>query len=442
MAYDRYFEKNNLLKSYAAEISPMEFYRDMFPVGSFEQQECPEEHKANGILCSVKDGKGRHRLVFDDLEEIQNHLDDDFVIISPVAYFGRRRSAYNASMLYGVCFDLDDVDVPELKWILDRLENVHFPRATYIANSGNGVHLYYLLDEPIPLYKSIHNRLNALKHSLTDLIWNKYTSRISPDDKQYQGIFQGFRMVGSKTKSGDNRITVYRTGCKVNIEYLNQYVAPEVRVNSLEYESSLSLEEAKIKYPEWYERRIINKEKKGQWHVKRDLYDWWKQKVMTDQNLSVGHRYFCIAALASYAVKCDISEDELRKDAYDLKDLMNKLQDDFTDDDIESALNFYQESFITFPRAEIEKISGLDIPQNRRNGRKQALHLKLARANRDILQAESGIDNWYQNSPHSGRKSKKNIVVEWRRAHPEGKKIDCSRETGLHINTVYKWWNS
>ncbi|MGN0629701.1 MAG: hypothetical protein ACI4JN_00085 [Ruminococcus sp.] len=252
MAYDRYLEKNNLLKGYAAEISPMEFYRDMFPVGSFEQQGCPEERKANGILCSVKDGKGRHRLVFDDLEEIQNHLDDDFVIISPVAYFGRRRSAYNASMLYGICFDLDDVDVPELKWILDRLENVHFPRATYIANSGNGVHLYYLLDDPIPLYKSIHNRLSALKHSLTDLIWNKYTSRIPPDDKQYQGIFQGFRMVGSKTKSGDNRITVYRTGHKVSIEYLNQYVAPEVRVNSLEYESSLSLEEAKIKYPELY----------------------------------------------------------------------------------------------------------------------------------------------------------------------------------------------
>ena len=437
MAYDRYLEKNNLLKSYAAEISPMEFYRDMFPVGSFEQQECPEEHKANGILCSVKDGKGRHRLVFDDLEEIQNHLDDDFVIISPVAYFGRRRSAYNASMLYGVCFDLDDVDVPELKWILDRLENVHFPRATYIANSGNGVHLYYLLDEPIPLYKSIHNRLNALKHSLTDLIWNKYTSRISPDDKQYQGIFQGFRMVGSKTKSGDNRITVYRTGSKVNIEYLNQYVAPEVRVNSLEYESSLSLEEAKIKYPEWYERRIINKEKKGQWHVKRDLYDWWKQKVMTDQNLSVGHRYFCIAALASYAVKCDIGEDELRKDAYDLKDLMNKLQDDFTDDDIESALNFYQESFITFPRAEIEKISGLDIPQNRRNGRKQKQHLRIARFARDLnYEDENG---WRKGN---GRKSKKNIVDEWRKAHPAGKKIDCYRDTGLSRVTIDKWWNS
>ena len=57
MAYDRYLEKNNLLKGYAAEISPMEFYRDMFPVGSFEQRGCPEEHKANGILWPFQSHK-------------------------------------------------------------------------------------------------------------------------------------------------------------------------------------------------------------------------------------------------------------------------------------------------------------------------------------------------------------------------------------------------
>ena len=41
-------------------------------------------------------------------------------------------------------------------------------------------------------------------------------------------------------------------------------------------------------------------------------------------------------------------EDELREDAYGLLDFMNGLQNDFTVDDIEGALNFYQESFVTF----------------------------------------------------------------------------------------------
>ena len=31
-------------------------------------------------------------------------------------------------------FDLDDVGEEQLSWILERLDNPHFPRATYIVN--------------------------------------------------------------------------------------------------------------------------------------------------------------------------------------------------------------------------------------------------------------------------------------------------------------------
>lgn len=424
------FERSYLFQ----EISPMEFYRDMFPAGSFEERGHLEQGKANGILCSIKDGTGRHFVIFDDLKEIEDHLDDDFVLMSPVAYFGRRRTVNNASMLYGLCFDLDDVGEDELRWILDRLDNPHFPRATYIANSGGGIHLYYLLKEPIPLYRSIHKRLNALKHDMTDLIWNKYTSRIDPKQKQYQGIFQGFRMVGSKTKSSTDKIKVYKTGEKVDIEYLNRFVADEFKIESLEYESSLTLDQAKEKYPVWYQKRIIDGKPAGRWTVKRDLYDWWLRKIQTDDKLSVGHRYFCISVLASYAVKCDIDEEELRKDAYGLLDFMNTLQDDFTVDDIEGALNFYQESFVTFPREEIEKISGLDVPPNKRNGRPQEQHIKIMNAIRDIEHPDGAWRN------KEGRPDKAKIVEEWRTAHPDGKKADCIRDTGLSKPTVYKWW--
>ena len=32
------------------------------------------------------------------------------------------------------------------------------------------------------------------------------------------------------------------------------------------------------------------------------------------------------------------------------------------------------------------------------------------------------------------------FVAEWRSQHPEGRKADCIRETGLSKPTVYKWW--
>ncbi len=42
---------------------------------------------------------------------------------------------------------------------------------------------------------------------------------------------------------------------------------------------------------------------------------------------------------------------------------------------------------------------------------------------------------------NEGRPDKAKIVEEWRKAHPEGKKIDCERELKLSRHTVIKWWN-
>ena len=41
-----------------------------------------------------------------------------------------------------------------------------------------------------------------------------------------------------------------------------------------------------------------------------------------------------------------------------------------------------------------------------------------------------------------GAPKKQQIVEAWRVAHPDGKKIDCQKETGLSRPTVLKWWDS
>jgi len=41
-----------------------------------------------------------------------------------------------------------------------------------------------------------------------------------------------------------------------------------------------------------------------------------------------------------------------------------------------------------------------------------------------------------------GRPMKQDIVAAWQLAHPDGKKIDCERETGLSRHTVLKWWQN
>ncbi len=73
------------------------------------------------------------------------------------------------------------------------------------------------------------------------------------------------------------------------------------------------------------------------------------------------------------------------------------------------------------------------MPVNKRNWRKQEQHLKIARATRDIVHS-----NWREGN---GRPSAQARVYEWRQQHPEGRKADCHRETGLDPKTVRKWWD-
>ena len=40
-----------------------------------------------------------------------------------------------------------------------------------------------------------------------------------------------------------------------------------------------------------------------------------------------------------------------------------------------------------------------------------------------------------------GRPSAQDRVYEWRLQHPEGRKADCHRDTGLDPKTIRKWWD-
>ncbi|MBV4152159.1 hypothetical protein, partial [Holdemanella biformis] len=75
------------------------------------------------------------------------------------------------------------------------------------------------------------------------------------------------------------------------------------------------------------------------------------------------------------------------------------------------------------------------IEKNKRNGRKQEQHIKIMNAIRDI---EHPNGSWINKE---GAPTKQSTVQKWRSEHPEGKKADCIRDTGLTKPTVYKWWN-
>lgn len=464
-----YLEKNKWLDANYERVEPHAFYREIFPVGSFERRGCFEDEKGNGVGISIHDrqdgvrtpenasgGQGNgigmnikpegkvHRYVInDEHDKLDELIGQEFAILSPVSYFGKSRVGKNARFLYAITFDLDGVGMPQLRDTFHQMNRGFIPAATFVVNSGTGLHLYYVLDDPVAMYPQNQRFLKELKYVLTRRIWNRFTSTIK--EPQVQGVLQGFRVVGSGSKLGiDYPVVAYRYGKPVSIEYLLQYV-PDTngdlqRVTGILEKGTMSIEEAKKKYPDWYERRVVRGERRGRWTVKRDLYDWWLRKIETE--IHVGHRFYGIMTLAIYAVKCGISEDELREDA----DRLMKIFDDmsyeesnrFTEDDVIKALEMYNESFVTFPRADIAKYSGIPIPPNKRNWRKQSEHLQWCRI---IQKANDEVDgtNWRSGN---GRPSKEQIIRDYMIAHPEvKKKTEIADALQINRHTVSKYYD-
>ena len=145
-----YREKNAHLRQYLEPVEPYEFYREIFPEGSFERKGHYEDAKGNAIALTVPkkqdsrengvaleiegDGKARRHLITDELEELSEIQGTDFTIMSPISYFGRQRRGQNARYLYAMVFDLDGVGMPQLRDTLHQMNKDIIPRATFVED--------------------------------------------------------------------------------------------------------------------------------------------------------------------------------------------------------------------------------------------------------------------------------------------------------------------
>lgn len=447
------------------KVEPLDFYRYLFPVGSFERKGHPEDEKPNG-LAMIVDRKNRARtlVVNDGLETIEHLQGNRFAFMSPIGYIGKSRKADNARQIYAMTYDLDGVTLDTLWAFWNQYNNEKAaPMPTWIIHSGHGVHLYYQFEEPIAAYPNYQKALRELKYRLYNLVWNPLTS-IDPH-VQKQGITQGFRIVGTGTKLGkEYPVTAYRVGVKVTTKYLMSFipkkpVSKELKPRSYyEYlfqpygQSDLTLQQAKELYPDWYARKIEGTGQRQTWHIKRDLYDWWLNRIKTDDDVVVGNRYFCLMMLAVYARKCDIEEEELVRDALSLVPFLDakkdKPEDAFTEDDAMQALNAYADSYSTFPRRDIERLSGLSVPKNEtRKGRKQADHLRRARAtqladypNFEWRNKEGRPKGSKDKKPRQRTKdSRAEQIKSYAKKHPNKTQQQIADALGVSRKTVNKW---
>jgi len=433
------------------EFQALDFYRYIFSKGELEEKGIYETGKYCGIAVSVSDEQKVKRFsVTDDLEVIDNlSKSNDFCIMSPISYIGKTRKSEHARFLYALAFDVDgiviskrDKSIPQ--GLIDLFYQIQgpahrIPMPTFVVSSGTGIHVYYVFEQPVSLFRNIVKQLMVYKREMTRILWQGYITTLE-NNVQYESLFQGFRMVGTKTKLNE-RVRAFKTGDRVTMEYLNEFVDDKFKVTQFSYKSNLSLEEAKEKYPEWYEKRIVKKLPKGTWATKRDLYDWWKKRILAEAK--VGHRYYCMMMLAIYARKAGIEYSELEKDAFiimeDFEKLTNVDINHFTEKDVIDALEAYNDSYITYPINSISALTDIPIQKNKRNFRNQKNHLEIARAIQQINSVQNGISWRNAKGRPKNSKTKEKLVKEYIKKNPTHNPTEISKNLNISRTTVYKY---
>lgn len=463
----------NVLTRYLSErfpeVTPMEFYRDLFPAGSLASapHDGPEPYPRgtyNGVLVRVlktDDGssKAERHFVLDPLENVRSVLVADGVLgapmvhdfLSPVSYSGRRPLLSAAHELFALTFDLDGVAVNDgdpvgLKDLLYQMSDVEgrpalLPTPTYLVSSGTGLHLYYMLDEPLRLWPNVVEHLSEMRYALTKRLWNRYVTDLH-DRRQFEGVVQAFRMVGSRAKDGVHHVRAFRTGGRASIDELNEFVPEPCRVTPEIREATHTLAEARELWPEWDPdwRRKATAAPRSPWRVKRDLYDWWCRRVESGEPFE-GNRYWCVFVAACYAAKCpEVTYEELEAWAHRVRPMLDRVttRDDnhFTDADVQAALAAYGNPLsVKLRRDKVAEKTQLPMPVNKRNGRKLDQHVaylnSLRKMRRDVL----GEDE-YKNS---GRPTKADEIRFFAIEHPDASHSEIARVLGVSRPTVIKW---
>lgn len=417
-----------------------------------------KEYVYNNIAIEInkqKDKRNHNWIITKDLSALDSIIGKDFVITGPVTYVGRNRNGNNARFLYAFTIDLDYMMENEIRDLLYQNSKEHNPAPNIIVNSGNGCHLYYILKQPVPLFKENMEILDKLKEGLTSRVWNEFTSC----DKtiQFQNVLQGYRIPGTKTKLGtDVSAFVNIKSSYFDLFQLNSFLYESQRLDEKDLKNiyySLNstyaerkekrLKEIAEKWPEWYNRVIVNGEKSTYSVVKKDLYNWWLRKCKEGKEIKVGHRYYCALALVSFATKCNVPYEEVKADLYSCLDLFDEktFQDEnhFLPEDIEDALKLYGNPIAhRFKREYISKQTSIEIKKNKRNGRTRENHLLLLNQMRKI---KGELEGYPKHKQHYSKE--KEILLDFLKENPfhELNTSELSKKLNISRTTINKWTN-
>lgn len=418
------------LSSRFVEASPFAFYRDLFPEGWLDAEGAftPGKYTATAVQIDPQ-GKAKRFTLCNELSNIDELVSSDaFTVISPMSYAGKTQQAKFQRYCFGLAIDLDNLLVLDtgqpvgIESLFSQIEKARvIPKPTYVtASSANNIHLYYLFDEPIPMWKTNKEALAAYKTELTKQLWNYYVTN-DYEAVQQEPIGQPMRAVGSITKDGKDRVRAFKVGDRCSVDYLNNW-------ETIGKEYHIRIWDNPQKLP----NKDKNKSRKAT-TVKPAFYEWFLREL--PKYAREGKRYFGILCLAVVAKKSGVPFNRLENDALGLVGKLDEFttnpDNHFTNDDAMKAIQAYDTAHFMFMRREtLVRLSGVPMNANKRNGRTQPQHMVYL----------NGMNKLRQSMGEPiGRPTKEKLVKDFAEKHPQMKAGQMARELGISVNTVKKW---
>lgn len=435
---EQYDEKNDILSQFGSEISSYTLYEDIF--GDLYQ---------TVPIVFIDEDENKHVVPMSIVEAIEKCEGRNDVLLGGCTYFNNWISKRSAKDIYAFIIDMDNVYSGTL---LNALQNdwktandEPLPMPTYIVNSGTGLHLYFVLEEPIPNYRATTENLDKLYRALAI---QQTTKRVFLH-KQVQWFGQDFRMAGGLNKYGWVN-TVFETGNKWDIDELGEQVGLK-DVHFIRYGEKRTPKNKDQKSRG--KKNFLQKTNRQGWKTDRAFYDCALRNCR--EKTKEGNRYMSMCALTVIAWKCNVPQEELEKDLLSLLPNYNRgATRQIKEKEIYSAMKMYNAKALLTQRDSLENWQGWKYKPIKRNGRNKMEHLQAeywkdergrpnintCKQNRELV-LKFMRDNGEIKGRPLGSGIKKDIVLEWRKNNPKGRKADCHRDTGLDPKTIRKWWN-
>ncbi|WP_165254011.1 hypothetical protein [Adlercreutzia sp. ZJ304] len=451
------------------ELSIQDFYRELFQYSNSYMKY--HDDMQVPVTLSAECGGTWKSVALRNLEEIITGRNDAY--ISACTYFphkgrdGRWHSLNGKDHADQLCAFVVDLDYGEPQAVKYYFEPAAFdeeyglihtpgyywlqkdkPNPTYVVCSGRGMHFYYVLATPVSVMKRWRKELDVINRSLYD---EKHDMRSSANEfdeyvasglgnRDYHGITQPYRVVGSLPKTGHSLVTAWRTGNPIEIEELARFAGlSQVKFTVDEFDMSKSLMKKEITTSK--NKPYVKKTNRRGWNP--GFYRWLAQREKDHTRLygEYGHRYKQVQALTIASIKDRIPREQLIADVKEIHAGWNECAKKYGHpeigwDECEKAMRCFEDcpDHRHFPKWWLEDLCGWEFGTQKRNGKSQRDHLEnRAWVFRDLDYPDG---SWRY---RGGAPTKKVLIKEYAASHPEANHSEIARALGVSRPTVIKW---